>query len=45
MSGLVNKRNVFQVYKTFGLWTALKMLLSKEKTFLEFLTKHTKFFH
>jgi len=40
MSGVVNKSNVYQVYKSFGLWTAIKLLFSKERTFLDFCKKN-----
>jgi len=41
MSGLVNKKNFYQVVKSFGFLTAIKLLLTKERTFLGFLmTQH-----
>lgn len=39
MSGVVNKLNFFQVLRTFGLIAAIKLLFSREKTFLDFCRK------
>jgi hypothetical protein len=43
MSGFIRKTNFWMVLKTFGTLAAVKMLLSREKTFLDFCMKNEIF--
>lgn len=40
MSGLVTRKHVYQVFKQYGLWTALRFIFTKERTFIAFLLKN-----
>lgn len=40
MTGLVTKSHLLEVFKTFGFSAALRLLTSREKTFLAFCVKN-----
>lgn len=43
MSGLIKKQNFINVIKSFGVVIALKLIVSNDKTFLDFLIRNNIF--